>query len=118
MTGGDNEEQRRRDFRIDLRAPVQVRVSSFPAVMAQMLDLSGSGCRLAGRFPSIRVGDQGEVIATLADWMFISDFVVRFVVEQPDGSTIGVEFESMTSKEKDQLVRAVFAEHRRQLRRP
>lgn len=115
----DLPEQRRHHVRVDLLRRCAVALPRSGQVAAELVDLSGTGCGFLTRATPV-VGDAGRVRIQFEDWTFDAPFEVRFVrpprADEPGRTYVGVQFQSLSEQEIDDVVREVFATMRRQLR--
>ena len=112
--------QRRDSFRVDLLLAAVVEMRGSEPDIVDIVDLSGSGCSFPLRVEPA-LGSRGTVrldmVRTASDGPLVAPFTVR-VVRADDGIfLVGVEFTLLAPADRERIVKAVFAQQRRQLRR-
>jgi len=105
--------QRRQNVRVDVQLPITIRIAGREAP-GRTRDMSATGIGFSTRIP-VELDQRGEVTVEFDGWRFTKAFIIRFVKPILAGTQLGVQFDELTSEERERLVKQVFDVQRTQL---
>ena len=108
--------QRRSHVRVEMERSIRVRGLGHAAEDASLMDLSGTGCGFRTTLP-LEEGTKAFVTIAFEGWLLDCPVRCRFVRIDGRSRYVGAEFEGLTKGEVEQVVKEVFVEQRRQLKR-